>query len=145
PASLVPYLRTSKTEDQSNFVNPGVIIVGYGMDADITPKLKAFLNANYNCAATTDVTKQVLYTNHANNDIGLDCSLGLQWRPLLTENIILSAGFGVLVPGEGYKDIFRTNTRPVFGYNNPPAGKVEDFLYSALFNMTLTYSLKLET
>jgi len=109
------------------------------MDADITPKLKGFLNVNYIWTATTDVTKQVLFTNHANNDIGLDCSLGLQWRPLLTDNIILSAGFGVLVPGEGYKDIFRTNTRPVFGYHNPPPGEVDDFLYSALFTMTFTY------
>ncbi len=125
-------------EDSFN-VNPGVVIVGYGMDADITPKLKGFLNVNYIWTATTDVTKQVLFTNHASNDIGLDCSLGLQWRPLLTDNIILSAGFGVLVPGEGYKDIFRTNTRPVFGYHNPPPGKVDDFLYSALFTMTFTY------
>jgi len=139
PESLVPDFRSSKTEGQSNFVNPGVVIVGYGMDADITPKLKAFLNVNYIWTATTDVTKQVLFTNHASNDIGLDCSLGLQWRPLLTENVILSAGFGVLVPGEGYKDIFRTNTRPVFGFHNPPPGKVDDFLYSALFTMTFTY------
>jgi hypothetical protein len=139
PESIVPDFRSSKTEGQSNFVNPGVVIVGYGMDADVTPKLKAFLNVNYIWTATTDVTKQVLFTNHANNDIGLDCSLGLQWRPLLTENVILSAGFGVLVPGEGYKDIFRTNTRPVFGYHNPPPGKVDDFLYSALFTMTFTY------
>ena len=33
PESLVPDFRSSKTEGQSNFVNPGVVIVGYGMDA----------------------------------------------------------------------------------------------------------------
>ena len=81
----------------------------------------------------------MLFTNHASNDVGLDCSLGFQWRPLLTENIILTAGAGFFVPGQGYKDIYRANTRPVFGYPSPPAGHVDDFLYSAIVTLTLTY------
>jgi len=137
--SLVPDFRTSKSEGQSNFVNPGAIIVGYGLDADVTPKLRGFMNVNYVWTADTAVTEQVLFTNHASNDLGLDCSLGFQWRPLLTENIILSAGAGFFVPGQGYKDIYRANTRPVFGYPSPPAGHVDDFLYSAIATLTLTY------
>jgi hypothetical protein len=137
--SLVPDFRSSKSEGQSNFVNPGAIIVGYGTDADITPKLKTFLNVNHIWTMTTEVTQQVLMTNHAGNDIGWDCSLGVQWRPLLTDNIVVSAGVGFLVPGAGYKDIYRTNTRPVPGYHNPPSGEVDDFLYSGLITVTLTY------
>lgn len=137
--SLVPDFRSSKSEGQSNFVNPGVFIVGYGLDADITPKLKVFTNLNYIWTVTTDVTKQVLFTNHASNDIGLDCSLGLQWRPLLTDNVIVTAGIGFLVPGQGYKEIYRTNTRPVPGFGNPPSGSVDDFLYSGILTVTLTY------
>jgi hypothetical protein len=139
PDSLVIDFRTSKSEGQANFVNPGAIIVGYGLDADITPKLKGFMNVNYIWTADTAVTEQVLFTNHASNNIGLDCSIGFQWRPLLTENIIVSAGAGFLVPGQGYKDIYRANTRPVFGYPSPPAGHVDDFLYSAIATLTLTY------
>ena len=97
--SLVSDFRTSKSEGQSNFVNPGVFIVGYGADADITPKLKAFMNVNYIWTVDTEVTEQVLFTNHASNDIGLDCSLGFQWRPFLTENVILTAGHRVSRPG----------------------------------------------
>ncbi|HEX8076402.1 MAG TPA: hypothetical protein VF511_01200, partial [Chthoniobacterales bacterium] len=52
--SLVIDLRTSKSEGQSNFVNPGTIILGYGTDADITPKLKAFVNVNYIWMAETE-------------------------------------------------------------------------------------------
>jgi hypothetical protein len=137
--SLVIDLRTSKSEGQSNFVNPGTIILGYGNDADITPKLKAFLNVNYIWMAETEVIRDVLFTNRTSNEIGLDCSLGIQYRPLLTNNIILSAGAGFLVPGQGYKDIYRANTNPVFGYPGPPAGKVDDFLYSGIFTLTLTY------
>jgi len=137
--SLVIDLRTSKSEGQSNFVNPGTIIVGYGNDADITPKLKAFLNVNYIWMAETEVIRDVLFTNRTSNEVGLDCSLGIQYRPLLTNNIILTAGAGFLVPGQGYKDIYRANTNPVFGYPGPSAGKVDDFLYSGIFTLTLTY------
>ena len=137
--SLVPDFRSSKTEGQSNFVNPGVFIVGYGLDADITPKLKIFANVNHIWLTTSEVTKRVLFTQNASTDIGTDCSLGLQWRPLLTDNLIITAGIGFLVPGQGYDEIYRTNTRPVPGFGNPPAGGVDDFLYSGILTMTLTY------
>jgi hypothetical protein len=137
--SLVIDLRTSKSEGQSNFVNPGTIILGYGTDAEITPKLKALLNVNYIWMAETETIRQVLMTNHTSNEIGLDCSLGIQYRPLLTNNIIISAGAGFLIPGAGYKDIYRANTNPVFGYPGPSAGKIDNFLYSGIFTLTLTY------
>jgi hypothetical protein len=139
PDSLVVDFRTSKTEGQSNFVNPGVFIVGYGLDADITPKLRGVMNVNYVRTIDTATTELVLFTNHASNDFGLDFSAGFQWRPLLTENVIVTAGAGFLVPRWGYKDIYRTNTKPVFGYPGPSAGHVDDFLYSAIVTLTLTY------
>lgn len=137
--SLIPDFRSSKTEGQANFVNPGAVIVGYGTDADITPKLKAFANVNYIWTATTEPTRQVLFTNHASNEIGLDVSLGVQWRPLLTDNVIVSAGVGALIPGAGYKDIYRANTRPVPGFPQEEVGPVDGFLFSALLTVTLTY------
>ncbi len=137
--SLVPNFRSSKTEGQANFVNPGAVIVGYGADAEVTPKLKAFFNVNYIWTATTEPTSRVLFTNHTSNEIGLDASLGVQWRPLLTDNIIVSAGFGALIPGAGYKDIYRANTRPVPGFPQEAVGTVDDFLYSGILTVTLTY------
>ena len=137
--SLVLDFRTSKTEGQSNFVNPGVFIVGYGMDADVTPRLKAFVNANYIWTATTETTKQVLFTNRASQDLGLDCSIGVQWRPFLIENVVVSAGVGFFVPGQGYKDIYRANTEPVPGFPQESIGTVDAFLYSGIFTVTLTY------
>ncbi|MBA3963785.1 MAG: hypothetical protein H0X40_18050 [Chthoniobacterales bacterium] len=137
--SLVPDFRTSKTEGQANFVNPGVFIAGYGLDADITPKLKAFVNINHIQTIHTEVTERVLFTQNADNDIGWDFSLGVQYRPFLTDNVIVTAGVGFLLPGEGYKEIYRANTRPVPGFGNPPAGNVDDFLYSGLVTVTLTY------
>jgi len=137
--SLVVDFRTSKSEGQANFVNPGALIFGYGFDADITPKLRSFTNINYIRTVDTATTELVLFTNHASNDFALDCSTGFEWRPLLTDNIILTAGVGFLIPRSGYKDIYRANTVPVFGFHSPPPGHVDPFLYSAIVTLTLTY------
>jgi hypothetical protein len=137
--SLVVDFRTSKSEGQANFVNPGALIFGYGFDADITPKLRSFTNINYIRTVDTATTELVLFTNHASNDFALDCSTGFEWRPLLTDNIIFTAGVGFLIPRSGYKDIYRANTVPVFGFHSPPPGHVDPFLYSAIVTLTLTY------
>ena len=97
------------------------------------------MNVNYIRTVDTATTELVLLTNRASNDFALDCSAGFQWRPLLTENIIVTAGAGFLIPRWGYKDIYQANTKPVFGYPGPPAGHVDDFLYSAIATVTLTY------
>jgi len=138
--SLVPNLRTSKTQGQANFVNPGVFISGLGAEIEVTPKLRSFFNANYIRFIDTDPIKAALLTDRVDNEVGWDLSVGLQYRPLLTDNIIISAGFGALIPGRGFKDIYQTSTDPVPGFDRTDRrGQVDDFLYSALVAITLTY------
>ena len=138
--SLVPDLRTSKTEGQPNFVNPGVLLLGVGTEIDITPKLRSFLNINYINFMETDSIKTALLTDKVDNELGWDFSIGFQYRPLLTDNIIFSAGFGALLPGRGFKDIYQTNPNPVPGYDQPGrAGHVDDFYYSGILALTFTY------
>jgi hypothetical protein len=138
--SLVPNLRTSKGEGQANFVNPGVFIYSIGADIDTTPKLKTFLNANYIRFAETDSLKTALLTDKVRAEVGFDLSIGWQYRPLLTDNIIVSGGFGTLIPGNGFRDIYRRGTSPLPGYNSPSRrGEADDFLYSAVMALTLTY------
>jgi hypothetical protein len=140
PSSLVPDLRTSKTEGQANFVNPGAFILGLGAEFDLTPKLRSFLNANYILFAETDPIKTALLTSRQSREVGWDLSLGFQYRPLLTDNIIISAGLGVLLPGQGFRDIYQTNTDPVPGFDRTNRrGAVDDFLYSGLIAVTFTY------
>jgi hypothetical protein len=138
--SLIPNLRTSKTEGQSNFVNPGVTIIGFGTDVDVTPKLRAFFNANYIWLNETEPIQIALQTNKARTELGLDLSVGFKYRPLLTENIIFAAGFGTFFPGAGYRDIYRRNTEFVRGFGpQEEAGKVDRYLYNAFMSLTLTY------
>jgi hypothetical protein len=140
PSSLVPDLRTGKTEGQPNFVNPGVYIFGLGAEFDLTPKLRSFLNANYILFAETDPIKTALFTPKVSNEVGWDLSLGFQYRPLLTDNIIVSAGFGVLIPGRGYRDIYDTNPNQVSGFDGGgPTANPTAFPYSGLIAVTFTY------
>ncbi len=65
--------------------------------------------------------------------------IGFKWRPLLTENIIVSAGVGFFVPGSGYKSIYRTNTDPVPGFGPKDAAQVDSFLYNGFLTLTFIY------
>ncbi len=139
-SSLIPDLRTSKTEGQSNFVNPGLLLLGLGAEVELTPKLRSFLNLNYLRFAETDPIKTALLTDKVNNELGWDLSIGFQYRPFLTDNVIISTGFGTLLPGKGYRDIYRKTTETVPGYTptqNP--GQTDDFLFNAVFAVTFTY------
>ena len=138
--SLVTNLRTSKTEGQSNFVNPGALILGIGADMDVTPKLKAFANVNYIWLAEPAAVKVALQTDRVRNDLGLDASLGFKYRPFLTDNIIISAGTGFFFPGGGYRDMYRRNTVPVPGFGSQSsAGKADSMLYNVFFTVSLVY------
>jgi hypothetical protein len=137
--SLLVDLRSSKTEGQANFVNPGVFLYGVGTDMDLLPTLKLFLNANYIRMAEVAPVNLALHTSNQTPVIGWDLSGGVQYRPLLTDNIIVSAGLGALIPGNGYKEIYQSNTNPVPGYQNGPSGHLDSFLYSAFAAVTLTY------
>ena len=94
---------------------------------------------NYINFVETDPIKTALLTDNIHRELGLDLSIGFQFRPLLTDNIILSTGFGALIPGRGFRDIYRTNPVPVPGYGSRGAGRVDDFLYNAVIALTLTY------
>ncbi len=138
--SLVPNLRTSKTEGQSNFVNPGVWILGLGSDMDLTPKLRAFANVNYIWLAETKAIELALMSNKIDHALGLDASLGFKFRPLLTDNIIVSAGCGFFFPGAGYESIYRRSTRHVPGFGpQEEEGKVDRYLYNGFLTVTLVY------
>ncbi len=108
--SLIPSLRSSKEEGQANFVNPGIFIANAGVDFDITPKLKGFLNFNYLRFERTEPLEFVLFESPIRHSIGEDFGIGVTYRPPLTENIILTGGASALQPGDGFKDIYTSRT-----------------------------------
>jgi hypothetical protein len=137
--SLIPDLTSNKFLGQSNFVNPGIFIAGIGEEWILTPKLKAIANLNYLMFMNTDSIKTALVTENIDREIGWDLSFGLEFRPLLTDNIRLSAGIGLLFPGQGYKDIYRTSSPGVPGFTPNSPKETPGVLTSGFIGATLTF------
>ncbi len=106
PGSLLVSLRSNKEEGQASFVNPGIYIFNAGADFNLTPKLRAFINANYLQFDRTEPLQILLFQPGIRHSIGTDTGLGIQYRPPLTENIVITSGISNLVPGAGFEDIF---------------------------------------
>ena len=114
--SLVPDLRSSKIQGQSNFVNPGLLLFNVGVDFDITPKLKMINNVNFLWFETTQVLQQFAFDAGIDTHIGTDISTGFEYRPLLSNNVIMTVGLSGLVPGSGFKALYnqaRDNLDPL--------------------------------
>lgn len=104
--SLVPDLRSSKIQGQSNFVNPGLHLFNLGFDVDLTPKIKLVNNANLLWFDKTASLETLLFQGAIDRWIGADLSAGIEYRPLLNNNIVMAFGMATLLPGKGFKDIY---------------------------------------
>jgi hypothetical protein len=111
PGSLIPSLRSSKEEGQANFVNPGIFIANAGADFEITPKLRGFANLNYLRFERTEPLELILFQSPIHHDVGEDFGVGVEYRPPLSENIVVTCGASALQPGQGFKDIYTGRTQ----------------------------------
>ena len=119
-------LRSSKEEGQSNFNNPGTILVGIGADADITPAFRLSVNANHLWFHKTEVLRTLRNEGSIPKSIGFDLSAAAIYRPKFTQNLVFRASGAALLPGSGFKDLFTNSDR-------------RNVYYSVLFNAILTY------
>ena len=112
PMSLLPDLRSSKAEGQANFVNPGIYVFNLGADFNVTPKLRTFVNSNYLRFDRTEPLELLLFQVPIRHSIGTDFGTGFEYRPPLSENIVVRGGASALVPGQSLEDIY--NGRVLF-------------------------------
>ena len=122
---VLPSLRSSKDQGQSNFVNPGLVLLGMGADADLTPQLRVL--GNISKLNFIDTTVLGVLRNQAppSKDLGVDVSIGAQYRPFMSQNIVLNASAAALLPGKGLKQLYEEDKRGA--------------QYSVLVNLLLTY------
>jgi hypothetical protein len=106
PNSLLPDLRSSKDEGQSNFNNPGLLLVGLGTDVDVLPELRVSADFNHLWFNNTKVLEILRQQAPIRKDLGWDLSTTANYRPFDTQNVILRASGAVLIPGDGFKDLF---------------------------------------
>lgn len=123
---LLNSLRSSKEQGQSNFNNPGLMLVGAGADFDLTPEFRLSANANHLWFENTATLQALRNEGSIPKDIGWDLSAAAIWRPKATQNIVVRLSGAALVAGEGFRDLF----------DNLGRGKT---YYSVLANVTLAY------
>ncbi len=117
-------LRPSKEQGQSNFVNPGTMLLGAGADFDVLPELRISANVNHLWFAKKAVIEVLRNQPLASKAIGWDTSVSAVYRPTFIQNVAFRASGAVLSGGKAFDALFDTR------------GKV---FYSALFNLILTY------
>ncbi len=122
PNSIIPSLRSSKTEGQASFVNPGLFLYNVGLDAELTPKLRTTSQREPDAIPDHETLRRVLFQDAVSRDIGLDYSVGAQYRPWLNDNVIVTGGISVFGPGSGFKQLLD-----------------KDVLYSPFVVLTLAY------
>jgi len=133
PGSLLPDLRSNKFEGQANFVNPGLLLGGLGLDADLTPKLRLVLNANYLRFDKTGSLDLLLFQPGIRKAIGVDLGGGVVWRPKLSENIVITTGLTGLLPGAAFEDLFTSSCATA------ACGSPNKKLWNAFAVVKLTY------
>lgn len=132
PNGVLADLRSSKTEGQSNFINPGLWLAGIGADFDILPELRLSTNFNYLRFATTAPLDFLRHQANIPDSLGYDLSTALTYRPLFSQNIILRLSGSVLLPGSGTAALFNTaGGAKLFGSGN--------FLFAVLANVIVAY------
>ena len=107
---LLNSMRPNKAQGQSNFSNPGLLLLGLGADFDVTPKVRASVNINQLWFDDTAVLEAARNQAPIGKDIGQDVSLSVIYRPLTSQNIIVRVAASALIPGSGYKDLFGSDT-----------------------------------
>lgn len=115
--AVLPSLRSSKDEGQSNFVNPGLWLVGIGADLDVLPQLRLSMNWNSLWFDNTAVLEVARNQGSIDKAIGQDVSLSLTYRPFMTQNIVVRSSYAELFGGDGFKALYRDDNAGYFMFN----------------------------
>jgi hypothetical protein len=120
-------LRTSKEHGQSNFINPGTVLLGAGADFDVLPELRISANLNHIAMAKAGVVEVLRNQPLSSKSIGWDASVATIYRPTFIQNVVFRASAATLFGGGGFKDLFAVD------------GADGKRFYTVLFNLILTY------
>ncbi len=109
--SVLPSLRSSRELGQSNFDNPGLWLLGVGADLDLTPQTRLSFNINGLAFDTTEILEAARNQGPIDEEIGIDASVALIWRPYMSQNIIVRLSAAGLIPGKGFKQLYGDDTQ----------------------------------
>lgn len=105
--SFLPNLR-NKNFQPSNFVNPGIALGNVGLDAVLSTRWQMQLNANYYDFVHPEAVA-FKAGKAVGRHLGSEVSLGLLYRPLIVENVIVTFGTSAFDPGSGITSLNNNN------------------------------------
>ncbi|HWS62551.1 MAG TPA: hypothetical protein VN325_07340 [Steroidobacteraceae bacterium] len=108
---LLPSLRAAGNSGDSNFTNPGLDLLGLGLDLALTPQLTVSLDANQLWFDKTGVLAALLNQPAIPRRLGAEATLDAIWRPFATQNVIFRLSASQMARGPGY--------RALYGGSNP--------------------------
>ncbi|MDP1670732.1 MAG: hypothetical protein Q8L63_01470, partial [Alphaproteobacteria bacterium] len=108
----------------SNFVNPGLRLLGGGADFDVLPQLRLSTNINRLDFNETDVLEALRNEGEIGRSIGWDVSASAIYRPFMSQNVVVRLSYATLLPGKGFKALYHTE---------------DENFYTLLANITLAY------
>ena len=111
---ILPSLRASRDEGQSNFVNPGLQLYGMGADFDVLPELRITTNVSYLRFMDTAVLGELRHQPDPDREIGFDFAVGFQYRPFFNQNLVINASASVLHLGEGLLELYGASQRNLY-------------------------------
>lgn len=123
---ILASLRSSKEQGQSNFNNPGTMLLGVGADFDVLPQFRISTNVNHLWFENTATLKALRNEGSIPREIGWDVSAAAIYRPNFIQNSVFRLSAAVLDPGKGFSDLFTNNRR-------------DDRYYSVLLNVILSF------
>ena len=104
---MLPDLRSSKDEGQSNFDQSRRHAGGLGADIDVLPTLRVSMqSATTIYFANTAVLAALRNQPVDSKQVGEDASISLTYRPLMSQNIVLRASYARLFPASGFDALF---------------------------------------
>lgn len=103
---LLNSLRSSKDQGQSNFINPGTVLLGGGVDVDVLPELRFSANISHIAFANRAVIETLRNELLHSNSIGWDVSAAAIYRPRFTQNAVVRLSGATLFGGAAFKDLF---------------------------------------
>ena len=121
---ILPSLRSSRDQGQSNFVNPGLQLYGVGADFDVLPELRVTTNVSYLRFMDTSSLAALRMQREPDAELGTDFAIGVQYRPWYNQNVVINASASVLHLGQGLIDLY---------------GEDQENLYSTFVNAILAF------
>jgi hypothetical protein len=109
--AILNSLRSSKEQGQSNFNNPGTVLLGVGVDADVTPRWRISGNFNHIWFENTATLQALRVEGSIPKAFGYDVSAALIYRPKAIQNVVYRLSGAVLEPGAGFRDLFANAQR----------------------------------